>query len=130
LFNDGRIDAVVENIDGSPMILKNEDTSLNHWITVQLVGTRSNRLALGAKVRVVSGGVSQIEEVRSGGSYLSQNDLRVHFGLGSATQVDRMEVRWPSGAIQIFQNLMCDRFYVAKEGEGNIMLDSRLTSHR
>lgn len=130
LFNDGRIDAVVENIDGASMILKNEDTSRNHWITVQLAGTRSNRLALGARVRVVSGGMSQVEEVRSGGSYLSQNDLRVHFGLGGATQVDRMEVRWPSGETQIFQNLACDRFYIAKEGERYITPDLRLGAHR
>jgi hypothetical protein len=130
LYNDGRIDAVVENIDGSPMILKNEDASHNHWVSVQLVGTISNRLALGAKVRILAGGVSQIEEVRSGGSYLSQNDLRVHFGLGSATQVDRMEVSWPSGSSQVFQNVACDRFYVAKEGERNITQDLRLGAQR
>ena len=123
LDNDGRIDVVVENIDGSPMILHNEGSSFNHWITFQLVGTRSNRLALGAKVRVVAGPISQIDEVRSGGSYLSQNDLRVHFGLGSADRVDRVEVRWPSGSTQVLQNLACDRFYVLKEGEGIVTPD-------
>jgi hypothetical protein len=130
LFNDGRIDAVVENIDGSPMILKNEDTSRNHWVSVQLMGTSSNRLALGAKVRIVAGGEPQIEEVRSGGGYLSQNDLRVHFGLGSAKKIDRMEIRWPSGSTQIFQDLQCDRFYLAKEGEKNITSDVRLGAQR
>lgn len=130
LFNDGRIDAVVENIDGSPMILKNEDASHNHWVSVQLLGTNSNRLALGAKVRIVAGGEPQIEEVRSGGSYLSQNDLRVHFGVGSAKKVDRMEIRWPSGSTQIFQDLRCDHFYVAKEGEKNITSDVRLGAQR
>jgi len=123
LDNDGRIDVVVENIDGSPMILHNEGSSSNHWITFQLVGTHSNRLALGAKVRVVAGSISQIDEVRSGGSYLSQNDLRVHFGLGSADKVDRVEVRWPSGSTQVLQNLECDRFYVLKEGEGIVTPD-------
>jgi enediyne biosynthesis protein E4 len=123
LDNDGRIDVVVENIDGSPMILHNEGTSSNHWITIQLVGTRSNRLALGAKVRVVAGSLSQIDEVRSGGSYLSQNDLRVHFGLGSADKVDRVEIRWPSGSTQVLQNVAPDRFYIVKEGEGIVTPD-------
>jgi len=128
LDNDGRIDVVVENIDGSPMVLHNitllnDGTSSNHWITIQLVGTRSNRLALGAKVRVVAGSLSEIDEVRSGGSYLSQNDLRVHFGLGSADKVDRVEVRWPSGGTQVLQNLACDRFYIVKEGEGIVPPD-------
>ena len=123
LHNDGRIDVVVENIDGSPMVLHNEGTSSNHWITIQLVGTRSNRLALGAKVRVVAGTLSQIDEVRSGGSYLSQNDLRLHFGTGPADKVDRLEVRWPSGSTQLLQKLQCDRFYVLKEGEGVVTQD-------
>jgi hypothetical protein len=118
LDNDGRIDVVVENIDGLPMILHNEDASHNHWITIQLLGTRSNRLALGAKVRVVTGALSQIDEVRSGGSYLSQNDLRSHFGLGTASKVDRIEIRWPSGVTQTLLNLASDRFYLVKEGEG------------
>jgi hypothetical protein len=123
LDNDGRIDVVVENIDGLPMVLHNESTISNHWITFQLVGTRSNRLALGAKVRVVAGSLSQIDEVRSGGSYLSQNDLRLHFGLGPADKVDRVEVRWPSGSTQTLQNLASDRFYIVKEGEGIVTSD-------
>jgi hypothetical protein len=118
LDNDGRIDVVVENLDGLPMVLHNENTNSAHWITFQLIGTRSNRLALGAKIRVIAGSLSQIDEVRSGGSYLSQNDLRLHFGLGSADRVDRVEVRWPSGTTQTLQNLASDRFYVVKEGEG------------
>jgi hypothetical protein len=130
LFNDGRIDVVVENMDGLPMVLRNQDGSHNHWITIQLLGTRSNRLALGAKVRVVAGALSQIEEVRSGGSYLSQNDLRLHFGLGSANKVDRVEIRWPSGATQTLQNLACDRFYVVNEGEGAITSDPHPGGHR
>ena len=123
LDNDGRIDVVVENIDGLPMVLHNETTISNHWITFQLVGTRCNRLGLGAKVRVVAGSLSQIDEVRSGGSYLSQNDLRLHFGLGPADKVDRVEVRWPSGSTQTLQNLASDRFYIVKEGEGIVTSD-------
>ena len=123
LDNDGRIDVVVENIDGLPMVLHNETTISNHWITFQLVGTRCNRLGLGAKVRVVAGSLSQIDEVRSGGSYISQNDLRLHFGLGPADKVDRVEVRWPSGSTQTLQNLASDRFYIVKEGEGIVTSD-------
>ncbi len=118
LDNDGRIDVVVENIDGLPMVLHNEGTNSNHWVTLELIGTRSNRLALGAKVRVVAGAVSQVDEVRSGGSYLSQNDLRQHFGLGSANKVDDVEIRWPSGGTQVLHNLGADRFYIVKEGAG------------
>jgi hypothetical protein len=130
LDNDGRIDVVVENIDGLPMVLHNEDASPNHWITIQLSGTRSNRLGVGAKVRVVAGALSQVDEVRSGGSYLSQNDLRLHFGLASANKVDRIEIRWPSGATQNLQNLASDRFYIVKEGEGIIGSDQGSHGHR
>jgi hypothetical protein len=118
LDNDGRVDIVVENIDGAPLVLHNDSPVANHWITLQLMGTRSNRLAIGAKVKVVTKEYTQVDEVRSGGSYLSQNDLRVHFGLGSAAQVDRVEIRWPSGATEALQNLVADRFYVVKEGSG------------
>jgi enediyne biosynthesis protein E4 len=128
LDNDGRIDVVVENIDGSPMVLHNESTSPNHWITLELIGTHSNRLALGAKVRVVAGALAQVDEVRSGGSYLSQNDLRVHFGLGSAENVDHVEIRWPSGGTQTLHNLAADRFYVVKEGTGVIPLEQARAS--
>jgi hypothetical protein len=123
LDNDGRIDVVVENIDGLPMILHNDNASSAHWITFQLIGTRSNRLALGSKVRVVAGSMSQIDEVRSGGSYLSQNDLRLHFGLGSAEKVGDVEIRWPAGTMQTLHNLTSDRIYIVKEGEGIVQSD-------
>lgn len=120
LDNDGRIDVVVENIDGAPMVLINQFEGKAHWITLELMGTRGNRLALGAKVRVVAGTLDQIDEVRSGGSYLSQNDLRIHFGLGNAERVQRLEVRWPSGKKEVLQDLAVDRLYLIKEGEGVI----------
>ena len=118
LDNDGRVDVVVENIDGAPLILHNEGPAENHWIGLQLIGTRSNRLAIGAKVRVVAGTMEQVDEVRSGGSYLSQNDLRLHFGLGAALKADRVEIRWPSGGTQTLSNLSAGRYYVVKEGQG------------
>jgi enediyne biosynthesis protein E4 len=118
LFNDGRIDAVVENLDGSPMILRNQGGKQNHWISFELAGSKSNRLALNARVRVVAGDLTQSGEVRSGGSYLSQNDLRVHFGLGNKEKLDKVEIRWPSGKVDTLANLPADHFYTVLEGEG------------
>jgi hypothetical protein len=118
LDNDGDIDIVVGDLDGSPMILRNDGGNRNNWITLELRGVRSNRLALGARVKVVAGELAQIDEVRSGGSYLSQNDLRLHFGLGKVERVDRVEIRWPSGKIEVLQNLAARSFYTVKEGEG------------
>jgi len=123
LFNDGRVDIVVENVDGKPMILRNEDLrnvggNHNHWIEFELAGTRSNRLALNARLKAVAGDLVQVDEVRSGGSYLSQNDLRIHFGLGSHERLDRVEILWPSGKTETVSNLAADTFYAVKEGEG------------
>jgi hypothetical protein len=118
LDNDGRIDVVVENIDGSPMILRNTGAEGRHWIGFQLVGVKSNRLALGAKVKITAGPVTQIDEIRSGGSYLSQSDLRVHFGLEDAINVESVEIRWPSGKVETLRNLKADAYYRVREGEG------------
>ncbi len=123
LDNDGRIDIVVENIDGRPMVLRNESSNGNHWITLQLAGTRSNRAAIGAKIKLIAGGMTQTEEIHSGGSYLSQNDLRVHFGLGTANKIDSVEIRWPSGATESFKNLDADKFYNVLEGKGLVPFD-------
>jgi hypothetical protein len=118
LFNDGRLDIVVENLDGKPMILREEGGNHNHWIGFELAGTKSNRLALNARIKAVAGDLIQIDEVRSGGSYLSQNDLRIHFGLGSHERLDRVDILWPSGKTETLTNLAADHFYAVKEGEG------------
>jgi enediyne biosynthesis protein E4 len=118
LDNDGDVDIVVGDLDSPPMILRNDGGNRNNWITLELRGARSNRLALGARVKVVTGKLAQVDEVRSGGSYLSQNDLRLHFGLGKAERVDRVEIRWPSGKTEVLQNLAARSFYSVKEGEG------------
>ena len=118
LDNDGDIDVVVENLDDTPMILRNDGGNQKHWITVELVGSKSNRLAIGAKVKAIAGSLVQVDEVRSGGSYLSQNDLRIHFGLGNANKVDRLEIRWPSGRTEVLSDLAANHFYVVKESEG------------
>jgi enediyne biosynthesis protein E4 len=111
-----KIDVVIETLDGSPMLLLNDGGAPNNWITLHLEGTKSNRLALGARVTVFAGGMQQTDEVRSGGGYLSQNDLRVHFGLGKAERVDRVEIRWPSTYVQEFRGLAVNRFYSVTEG--------------
>ena len=118
LFNDGQIDVVVNNLDGAPMILRNHGLPENHWISFELAGTKSNRLAIGARLKLVAGGVTQTEEIHSGASYLSQNDLRVHFGLRKATKVDSVEIRWPSGQVETIKDLAPDNFYSVLEGQG------------
>ena len=118
LFNDGNMDVVIENLDGSPTILRNPGIPGRHWVSFELAGTKSNRLAIGARVKIMAGGMTQTDEVHSGGSYLSQNDFRVHFGLGSAATIDTVEIRWPSGAVNQLKDLAADKFYSVLEGKG------------
>jgi hypothetical protein len=118
LFNDGNMDIVVNNLDGSPMILRNRGIAGRHWVSFELAGSKSNRLALNARIKITAAGMTQTDEIHSGGSYLSQNDLRVHFGLGPATRIDSVEIHWPSGIIDHMRSLAADRFYSVLEGEG------------
>jgi hypothetical protein len=118
LFNDGRLEAVVENLVGRPMILRPEGALQNHWISFQLEGVKSNRLALNARVRATAGDLVQSGEVISGGSYLSQNDLRIHLGVGSHERIDKAEILWPDGKVEVLKNLAVDRFYSVLEGTG------------
>jgi hypothetical protein len=123
--NDGDIDVLISNIDDRPTLLRN-DTSGGRWITMRLVGVKSNRDGIGAKVAVVAGGRRQIAEVRAGGSYVSHNDIRLHFGLGDEDAVDEVEIRWPSGLVERVHGLAANRFYQAREGSG-IQEDPLLT---
>src|SRR4029078_3581043 len=100
LDNDGNVDVVIGDLDGPPMVLHNDGGFGDHWITCESGAIKGNPLAIGARVKVVAGGVTQTDEVRSGGSYLSQNDLRLHFGLGKTTKVDSIEIRWTSGNVE------------------------------
>ncbi len=118
LFNDGKIEAVVENLKGQPMILRPVGGPKNHWISFQLEGVKSNRLALNARVRATAGDLVQLGEVISGGSYLSQNDLRIHFGLGNHQRLDKADVLWPDGKVETLTDLAADRFYFVREGSG------------
>jgi hypothetical protein len=117
LFNDGNMDVVINNLDGAPVVLKNRGVPGRHWVSFELAGTRSNRLAIGARLKLVAGGITQTEEIHSGGSYLSQNDLRVHFGLNQATKIDSLEIRWPSGKVEVLKDLEADKFYSVLEGQ-------------
>ena len=116
--NDGDMDVLVINMNERPTLLRNDTTSANHWITLRLVGNKSNRDAIGARVRIDAGKRRQTTFVRGDGSYMSHSDTRAHFGLAEATRVDRVEIRWPSGAVETATGLTADRFYVAREGAG------------
>jgi hypothetical protein len=122
--NDGDVDVVVNTINGRPQLLRCDSRLTNNWIKVRTVGTKSNRSGIGARIKCVTrpAGESkpheQIDEVRSGGSYISQNDLRVHFGLGTAEKVDLLEIRWPSGQIDSLKDVTPNQLIFVKEGAG------------
>jgi hypothetical protein len=118
--NDGDVDVVVINMNEAPSLLRNDCRSKNNWLKVKCIGTKSNRSAIGARVRVVTGLHSQINEVLSGSSYMSQNDFRLHFGLGRASQADLVEVRWPLGLVESFKTIAANQMLVVQEGRGII----------
>jgi hypothetical protein len=119
LFNDGKIDVVINNLDGPPLLLRNVNMDHYHWIDLQLVGgPKSPRDAIGATVYVTTNGMRQRGDVMSGASYLSSNDMRVHFGLGDAAKVDAVEIHWPSGAVETVKPAGVDRIYTIEEGKG------------
>jgi len=122
--NDGDIDVVVNTVNGLPQLLRCDSSSGNNWIKIKATGTKSNRSGIGARVTcvtTVSGETKphrQIDEVRSGGGYLSQSDLRVHFGLGKAERVDLLEIRWPSGQVDTMKDVAVNQLVFVSEGKG------------
>jgi enediyne biosynthesis protein E4 len=116
--NDGRIDVLILNVGEPPTLLLNRTESSNHAVLVHLLGMRSNHAAIGARVTIAAGDLKQFNEVRGGSSYMSQNDLRLHFGLGNHTVIDQLEVSWPSGQRQTFTKLPADFIYTIEEGKG------------
>jgi len=119
LFNDGRIDVVLNNLDSTPTLLRNLSKNTNHWIAFKLIGLgKSPRDAIGAKVFVTTGQVRQRGDVFSGASYGSSSDQRVHFGLGAATKVDKLEIHWPSGLREQISVPAVDRLLEITEGRG------------
>jgi len=128
LDNDGDVDVVINNLDGAPTILRNDGGNRNNFLALELIGGKSNRDAYGARVKVIAGDLVQIDEKRSGGGYLSQNDTRLHFGLEQRAKVDAVEVRWPSGVTQKFMNLPVNSFIRIKEGDAAFhLIPSRQT---
>jgi hypothetical protein len=118
LWNDGRLEAVINNLSDRPLLLVNRAANGNHWLGVQLRGTTSNRSAIGARVVLQGSKRSWVDEVRSGSSYNSSSDLRLHFGLGKENSVKELVVRWPSGSRESFSVAGVDRFIELVEGKG------------
>ena len=113
--NDGKMDAFVVNLGARGTLFHNVSKNDNHWIAVKLKGKKSNRDGIGAHLELTAGGKKQVAERFAGSSYLSQDDDRVHFGLGSATKVDRLTIKWPSGKEQTLQNLKVDHVLLVEE---------------
>ncbi len=105
-----------------PLLLHNGGGTGNHFVNFKLVGTKSNRDAMGARIRIRAGNLSQMREIYGGGSYLSQSDLRANFGLGSTTHVESVEISWPSGQKQTFKDVEADKFYLIEEGKSELGL--------
>jgi hypothetical protein len=124
LWNDGRMSAVVSNMNAPVSLLVNQVRTDNHWIAFKTIGTKSNRDGIGARVRVSTGDRIRVDEVRSGSSYDSNNDMRIHFGLGRTTGIDWVEVRWPSGLTERFAAPHLDAMQTIKEGSGTAVGNS------
>lgn len=118
--NDGHVDVVVVNNGDQPLLLRNGGSISSHFLNLKLVGSKSNRDSLGARVRLRAAGISQVREISAGGSYLSHSDLRAHFGLGDRALAETVEVSWPSGTRQIFRNVQADKFYIIEEGKDQL----------
>ncbi|MFB3923252.1 MAG: CRTAC1 family protein [Terriglobia bacterium] len=118
IFNTGQLDVVINNMNAAPTLLRNVAPSPHHWIVVNLIGRKTNRAAIGSRVRLSAGPLRQVQEVLSGCGFCSQNDLRLHFGLGKAEEVDRVEVQWLGGAVETYQHLPANRFVTIVEGRG------------
>ncbi len=124
--NDGNVDILIMNMSEPPSLLKNQNRSGNRWLTVKAVGARSNRSAIGARVVVTAGERRQMREVTSGSSYISQSDLRQHFGLGQARKVELIEIRWPSGQVDRVSGVDVDQFVTIQEGRGIVKAERYL----
>src|SRR5437588_1528058 len=122
--NDGDVDVVVNTVNGYPQLLRCDSPVSHNWIKVRTIGTKSNRSGIGARLRCVtrppdeSAPHQQIDEVRSGGGYISQNDLRVHFGVGKAAKIELLEIRWPSGQVDTLKDIAPNQLIYVKEGAG------------
>ncbi len=116
--NDGSLDALVLNMGEPPSLLKNHNAGSNHWLILKAIGTSSNRSAIGARITITSGGQQQIREILSASSYISQSDLRQHFGLGNSDKVESLEISWPTGHVDRLSNISANQFITVREGQG------------
>ena len=116
--NDGDVDVVINNLDGAPELLRNDGGNANNSVLIKTIGVKSNRDGIGARIKIVSGDLTQIDEVRSGDSYISQSDLRLHFGLERRTKIDLIEIRWPSGMIDTIKDENVNKILTVKEAQG------------
>jgi len=119
IFNKGRLDIAINNLNDCTSLLRNQELPPNNWMLVKLIGTKTNRAAIGSRVTLDAGDRRQVQEVRSGGSFCSQNDFRLHFGLGPSKQA-RLQVRWLSGAEETLEHVPANRLIVVQEGKGII----------
>jgi hypothetical protein len=119
LFNNGKIDVVINPVDGPPVLLRNVNPDHHHWVELKLIGgPKSPRDAIGTTVYLTANGMRQREDVMSGGSYISSNDQRPHFGLGDANDEGSAEIHWPSGLVQTVKLPAVDRIFTITEGQG------------
>src|SRR5262249_50612640 len=118
--NDGDVDIVINDLDGEPQLLRNDGGNSLNSVLIRTIGVKSNRDGIGAKIKVVAGDLTQIDEVRSGASYISHSDMRLRFGLEKRAKVDLIEVRWPSGIVDKVTNVSSNRILTIKEGQGLI----------
>jgi hypothetical protein len=119
--NDGDVDVLVLNMNDLPSLLRNDGGNKQNWIKIKLIGTKCNRTAIGARVRVVVGDHVQMDEVHSGSSVMSQGDLRLHFGIGKAETVDVIEVKWPTtGKLERFPQVKANQILTIREGSGMV----------
>jgi hypothetical protein len=122
--NDGDVDILINSVNSVPELLRAELYGQNNWIKIKTIGTKSNRDGIGARIKCVTADGNQIDEIRSGGSYYSQNDLRIHFGLGKNKTIKSLEIRWPSGQVDTFNDLAANRLVTVKEGVGIVQTTS------
>ena len=129
-WNRGREDVLMTNLDGSPVLLRNEAPATGHWLRIKAVGTKSNRDGFGAKVEINADGATRYAEVRAGSSFESSSDPRLHCGLGSATRVERIVIRWPSGRVDKLGPEAADQELVVEEGRGVMERQPATTANR
>jgi len=115
--NDGRLDLIVANANNEPLLYRNVMPPGPHWIEFELEGTRSNRAAVGAQIRVWISGKQRLGFVNGGSSFAGQSTARVHFGLGAAAAIEKAEIRWPSGQVETYRSLDADRLHKIREGD-------------